>query len=151
MNPRVVDPARRILEGHPRIHLTAPLGYVDFLALLSRAWLIVSDSGGVQEEAPSLGKPLIVLRENTERPEVVDAGIARLTGGNPETLRLLLEDAYSDDTWVRTVRAIENPFGTPDSGRRIAVCVGSLLAPAVSPGAQRDEPAPSSLRPDHSL
>src|SRR2546428_4577153 len=80
-NPDVVGPATAILSGHPRIHLIPPLGYEDFIVLLSRAWLLVSDSGGVQEEAPTLGKPVLILRENTERPEAIEAGVARPVGG----------------------------------------------------------------------
>jgi UDP-N-acetylglucosamine 2-epimerase (non-hydrolysing) len=85
-NPVVVATTREVLGSHPRIHLLEPLNYHEFLHLLSRAWLIVSDSGGVQEEAPSLGKPLIILRENTERPEAVECGIARLVGQRPDRL-----------------------------------------------------------------
>src|SRR3989442_8993555 len=80
-NPDVVGPATTILSGHPRIHLIPPLGYEDFIVLLSRAWLVVSDSGGVQEEAPTLGKPVLILRENTERPEATEAGRGRRGGG----------------------------------------------------------------------
>jgi UDP-N-acetylglucosamine 2-epimerase (non-hydrolysing) len=76
-NPAVVDPATAILSGHPRIHLIEPLDYMDFIFLLSQAWLIVSDSGGVQEEAPTLRKPLLILRENTERPAAVPSGWPR--------------------------------------------------------------------------
>ena len=79
-NPIVVKAAQGILSGHDRIVLTEPLGYEDFLVLLSHAWLVASDSGGVQEEAPSLGKPVLVMRETTERPEGVTAGNAKLVG-----------------------------------------------------------------------
>jgi len=127
LNPRVAGPARSILGGHPRIHLTEPLRYEDFILLLSQAWLILSDSGGVQEEAPSLGKPVLVLRENTERPEALTAGVARLTGGDPRVLASLLEETYRDGRWVEQVRAMKNPFGWEDSGRRIAHAVAALL------------------------
>ncbi len=73
-NPNVKIPAKEICGGHPRVILTEPFDYRDFIALLSKAWLIVSDSGGIQEEAPSLGKPLLILRENTERTECIEAG-----------------------------------------------------------------------------
>jgi UDP-N-acetylglucosamine 2-epimerase (non-hydrolysing) len=126
VNPQVAVPAQRILAGHPRIHLTEPAGYVDFLALLSRAWLVVSDSGGVQEEAPSLGKAVLVLRENTERPEAVEMGVARLTGGDPATLTRMLDEIHADGRWPESLHAIENPFGTADSGRRIAALVGVI-------------------------
>ena len=119
-NPAVAGLAATILAGHPRIHLVRPLRYDDFVVLLSHAWLIVSDSGGVQEEAPTLRKRLLVLRENTERPEVVDCGIARLVGGRPERLAVMLEESYRDRGWGRRLDEIVNPFGDGDSGRRIA-------------------------------
>ncbi len=94
--------------------------------LLSRAWLIVSDSGGVQEEAPTLGKALLVLRENTERPEAIDAGVARLLGGSPVKLEATLAELHDDDVWIRRVREIPNPFGRGDAGVRIADALESF-------------------------
>lgn len=132
-NPDVVGPATAILSGQPRIHLVPPLGYEDFIVLLSRAWLLVSDSGGVQEEAPTLGKPVLVLRENTERPEAIEAGVARLVGSDPARLALMLEEAYQDGSWVRGVGA--NPFGQGDSGKRIAQIIARLLDEAPVPRA----------------
>ncbi len=126
-NPAVGVAARAALSHHSRIHLIAPLGYEDFIALLCAAWLIVSDSGGVQEEAPTLGKPLLVLRENTERPEALESGVARLVGGRPERLALMLEEAYSDESWASEVHRIENPFGAGDSGLRIASIIAEVL------------------------
>jgi UDP-N-acetylglucosamine 2-epimerase (non-hydrolysing) len=127
LNPAVADSARTILSGHPRIHLIQPLTYDNFIMLLTNAWLIVSDSGGLQEEAPTLGKPLLVLRQNTERPEAVECGSARLVGGQPERLAEMLDEAYRDGTWVNNVAAIENPFGAGDSGKRIADSICELL------------------------
>jgi len=127
-NPAVLAPATAILSGHPRIHLMQPLGYEDFIMLLSHAWLLVADSGGVQEEAPTLGKPLLILRDNTERPEAVESGVARLVGGRPERLAAMLEESYSDGSWARRVAKTTNPFGQGDSGRRIAQIIVDLLA-----------------------
>ncbi|HZP01735.1 MAG TPA: UDP-N-acetylglucosamine 2-epimerase (non-hydrolyzing) [Terriglobia bacterium] len=118
-NPSVMGTARKKLSGHPRIHLISPLNYEDFIVLLSRAWILVSDSGGVQEEAPTLGKPLLILRENTERPEVIESGVARLAGGDPGRLERMLEEVYSAGSWAETVTKIDNPFGQGDSGQRI--------------------------------
>jgi UDP-N-acetylglucosamine 2-epimerase (non-hydrolysing) len=133
-NPAVARPAKRILAGQPRVHLLEPLGYGDFLFLLSHAWLIVSDSGGVQEEAPSLGKPLLILRDKTERPEAIEAGIARLVGGRPHRLEEMLAEAYSSGDWIDAVKKVKNPFGRNDSGRRIARIIGALLGePATRP------------------
>jgi UDP-N-acetylglucosamine 2-epimerase (non-hydrolysing) len=126
-NPAVVALAHSIFNGHPRIHLIAPLDYEDFIVLLSHAWLIVSDSGGIQEESPTLGKPLLILRENTERPEVIESGIARLVGGRPERLSLMLEEAKDSGSWIEEVKTIENPFGQGDSGGRIARIILELL------------------------
>jgi len=127
-NPAVASPAQAILPGHPRICLMPPLNYQDFLVLLSHAWLIVSDSGGGQEEAPTLGKPLLVLRENTERPEALEVGVARLVGGTPERLGAMLEEAYVDESWATIVQRRANPFGCGDSGRRIAQALAQVLA-----------------------
>lgn len=133
-NPAVTRAAHAALAGRPRIHLARPMNYDQFIALLSRAWLIVSDSGGVQEEAPTLGKPLLILRENTERPEAVESGVARLVGGDPQRLSALLERAWRRGSWVERVKKIENPFGRGDSGRRIARIIAQVLsASAVSP------------------
>lgn len=133
-NPSVQGPARDILSNHARILLLEPLEYADFIGLLSHAWLIVSDSGGVQEEAPTLGKPLLILRENTEQPEVLDAGFARLVCGNAQTLRLLLESTYQDPRWIRETERTMNPFGTGDSAKRIVQALGWVLqAPPGTP------------------
>jgi UDP-N-acetylglucosamine 2-epimerase (non-hydrolysing) len=126
-NPAVVSLTMATLAGHPRIYLMQPLNYQDFVILLSHAWLIVSDSGGVQEEAPTLGKPLLILRENTERPEAVASGVARLVGRAPERLAAMLDEVYADDTWSKQVQRIENPFGRGDSGQRIVQAIAEVL------------------------
>ncbi len=125
-NPEVRKPTEAILRDAPRTFLLPPLGYPAFIQLLSRAWLIVSDSGGVQEEAPTLGKALLVLRQTTERPEAVDAGVARLAP-TPEALRQQLADLTQDEGWVQRVTASENPFGTRDSAVRIADALEEFL------------------------
>jgi len=132
-NPSVVDAASKILSDHPRIHLIAPLDYPDFIHLLSKAWLIVSDSGGVQEESPTLGKPVLVIRENTERPEAVEAGFSRLVGGSPQTLADMLEEADPKDSWVTSLSVTENPYGRGNSGEQIATIVAELLGSKTAP------------------
>jgi UDP-N-acetylglucosamine 2-epimerase (non-hydrolysing) len=127
-NPQVVQAANQILANHPRIRLTAPLDYSDFIQLLSESWLIVSDSGGVQEEAPSLGKPLLIIRENTERPEVVEAGVAHLAGGSPSVLSAMLEDAYQPGSWADQVRSVQNPFGRGDAAKQIVSILHRVLS-----------------------
>jgi UDP-N-acetylglucosamine 2-epimerase (non-hydrolysing) len=145
-NPRVRAAAQRALGGAPRVHLIEPLGYADFIHLLGAAWLVVSDSGGVQEEAPTLGVPLLVLREKTERPEAIEAGVARLVGGRPERLEALLEELGGDERWIRSVREIPNPYGEGDSGERIADAIESFLLD----GALRSE-AGAAVVPTRSL
>jgi UDP-N-acetylglucosamine 2-epimerase (non-hydrolysing) len=124
-NPNVRAAAEAVLGGQgstgdDRIHLVEPLNYPDFIHLLQHAWLLVSDSGGIQEEAPTLRKPLLVLRSNTERPEAVESGVAILVGDQPERLRELLHAARTDRAWAERVRTALNPFGDGASGENIA-------------------------------
>lgn len=118
-NPNVRLVTSEILAGCDRVHLLEPLDYVDFVTVMKSAWLIVSDSGGVQEEAPSLGKPLLVLRENTERPEAIKAGVAKLVGGTPRILKQMLEENYAVPTWIKSVKEVANPFGDGKAAQRI--------------------------------
>jgi UDP-N-acetylglucosamine 2-epimerase (non-hydrolysing) len=127
LNPAVGRAARAILEGQPGVHLVPPLPYDEFIPLLRRAWLLVSDSGGLQEEAPSVGVPLLVLRESTERPEAIDSGVARLVGSAPGQLSRALEVAWRDDAWAAAARGIANPFGQGDAGPRIAQALHDAL------------------------
>ena len=119
-NPNVLEPMRAMLDDHPRIRLLPPQDYVPFVRLLSRCDLVLTDSGGVQEEAPALGKPVLVMRNTTERPEGVEAGTALLVGTDPrliarEALRLLNDR----DHYLRMSRA-HNPFGDGRASQRIA-------------------------------
>ena len=127
-NPNVKSLAKEILGGRERIHLLEPLNYSDFLAIMKSAWLIVSDSGGVQEEAPSLGKPLLVLRENTERPEAIRSGVSKLVGNSPGSLKQFLEENYSVETWIKSVKEVANPFGDGRSATRIVKIIEDKLA-----------------------
>ncbi|MGC2234755.1 MAG: UDP-N-acetylglucosamine 2-epimerase (non-hydrolyzing) [Pyrinomonadaceae bacterium] len=126
-NPNVRRVTQKILAEQERIFLLEPLGYVDFIALMKKSWLIISDSGGVQEEAPSLGKPLFILRENTERPEAVEAKVAKLVGGNPVTLHKMLEENYAVETWIKSVKEIRNPFGDGKAAKRIVKIIQEKL------------------------
>ncbi|WP_395744946.1 non-hydrolyzing UDP-N-acetylglucosamine 2-epimerase [Prosthecobacter sp.] len=118
-NPNVRAAVAEQLDHHPRIRLTDPMGYCDFVHLLSGAWLIVSDSGGIQEEATALGKPMIVLRENTERPEAVECGVARLVGESPERLRDMLRTALMDEVWHANASRSRDVFGDGRTAERI--------------------------------
>jgi UDP-N-acetylglucosamine 2-epimerase (non-hydrolysing) len=118
-NPNVRAAVAAELEHHPRIRLTDPMGYRDFVHLLSHAWLIVSDSGGIQEEATALGKAMIVLRENTERPEAVECGVARLVGESPERLREMLRMALIDEVWHASASRSRDVFGDGHTAERV--------------------------------
>jgi len=131
-NPAVLAVAEEKLADHPRIHLIEPLQYEDFLQVLSRAWLLVSDSGGLQEEAPTLGKPLLILRENTERPEAVECGAARLIGGSAVCLSSELESLWRDDQWAAEVAAMTNPFGDGCAARRIVDAIKTFSSAGLS-------------------
>jgi UDP-N-acetylglucosamine 2-epimerase (non-hydrolysing) len=132
-NPQVRCVAGDILGNRSRIHLLPPFDYPDFIGLLARSWLIVSDSGGVQEEAPTLGVPLLVLRQNTERPEALECGAARLAP-NAEVLRLMLEQTYLELCDNATSRPIANPFGEGDSGSRIVAALLQALSDGTMTG-----------------
>ncbi len=119
LNPNVREPVFRILGGLPAVHLIEPVEYLPFVFLMDRAHLVVTDSGGIQEEAPSLGKPVLVMREVTERPEAVEAGTVRLVGTDfarivEETSRLLADEV----AWRRMATAV-NPYGDGRAAARI--------------------------------
>ena len=118
-DPVVHGAANGFVSGYNRSLLIEPLTYLDFIGLLSHSWLIVSDSGGIQEEAPSLGKPLLILRENTERPESVESGIAQLVGHHPEQLGRLLEEAYRQFPHSTQTSLAKNPFGQGNAAKLI--------------------------------
>ncbi|KXK00901.1 MAG: UDP-N-acetylglucosamine 2-epimerase [Acidobacteria bacterium OLB17] len=132
-NPNVRKAADAILGGRERIHLLEPLDYSDFLALMKASWLVVSDSGGVQEEAPSLGKPLFVLRENTERPEGIAAGVSKLAAGGHTVLEHLLEENYADPEWIDSVREIPNPFGDGNASKKIVDAIETHFSVSRTP------------------
>ena len=127
-NPQVKDRAERLLESSKNTLLVPPLGYGDFIHLFAAAWLIVSDSGGIQEEAPSLGKPVLLIRDNTERPEAIESGVVRLVPEPGKPLSDALEDAHRGSDWVRDIGTIPNPFGDGDAGERIADGLANYLA-----------------------
>ena len=123
-NPNVLEPAREILGDHPRIHLSAPFGYLDLVAALRAASLVLTDSGGIQEEAPTFGAPVLVLRDVTERPEGVDAGVAQLVGTDAERILEAGRAVLSGDT---SRSAVSNPYGDGAAARRIADIVAADL------------------------
>jgi UDP-N-acetylglucosamine 2-epimerase len=118
-NPNVQGPVRRLLGDHPRIKLLPPLGYIPFLALMRRAYLILTDSGGIQEEAPSLGVPVLVLRKTTERPEAAEAGLARIIGTDPDAIVRNVEELLEDEQAYRRMATAVNPYGDGLASERI--------------------------------
>ncbi len=120
LNPAVQGAVQETLQGHPRIHLLAPVAYPTMLWLLSQAYLVLSDSGGIQEEAPSFSKPLLVLRDTTERPEAIEAGCARLVGTDPEVILREARSLLSDKDAYDAMRGKPNPFGDGRAAHRIA-------------------------------
>ena len=128
-NPKVQEPVNRALGSHPRIHLCEPLDYVPFVDLMRRAYLLITDSGGVQEEGPSLGKPILVLREKTERPEAVDAGTVKLVGTDPGRIVEAAEDLLNNSEKREAQSRIHNPYGDGLASRRICDAIQAHFQP----------------------
>lgn len=119
LNPNVREPVNRLLAGVERIHLIEPVEYLPFVWLMSSAYLILTDSGGIQEEAPSLGKPVLVLRETTERPEAVNSGTVRLVGTNSERIVSEVSALLSDQSAYEKMTKAHNPYGDGNACERI--------------------------------
>jgi UDP-N-acetylglucosamine 2-epimerase (non-hydrolysing) len=119
-NPRVREVVGPALGGLDRVHLVEPQGYAEFVALMKRSYLILTDSGGVQEEAPALGKPVLVLRDETERPEAVAAGTVQLVGTRREAIRSAVEALLNDPARYRRFATVVNPYGDGWAAERIA-------------------------------
>ena len=126
LNPNVQEPVGRILGSCANIHLIGPLDYLPFVYLMTRAHLIVTDSGGVQEEAPSLGKPVLVMRDTTERPEAVEAGTARLVGTDDRRIVAEASRLLDDPVAYRDMAQAHNPYGDGQAAKLIArVCAAA--------------------------
>ena len=119
LNPNVCGPAREILGGHPRIILCEPLEYAPFVSAMKRAYIILTDSGGVQEEAPALGKPVLVLREETERPEAVAEGVVKLVGTSAERILSEAQRLLDDPTAYAAMARGVSPYGDGHAAERI--------------------------------
>ena len=127
-NPTVREPLQALLGGHPRIFLTDPLDYAELVGAIGRSHLLLTDSGGLQEEAPSLGKPVLVLRKTTERPEAVAAGTAKLVGTDPKEIVAAATELLSNrDAYEKMATAI-NPFGDGCAAQRIFQIVEDYLS-----------------------
>ena len=129
MNPNVRKPVNEILGGLSNVHLIEPLDYLSFLYMMRQSYIIMTDSGGVQEEAPSLGKPVIVMRDTTERPEAVDAGTVILAGTETETMASAAERLLDDVVFYDKMAHAINPYGDGLASKRIAeIIVGGRFA-----------------------
>lgn len=127
LNPAVRDTARAILGSHERVHLIEPLEVFDFHNFASRSYMILTDSGGIQEEAPSLGKPVLVLRDTTERPEGIEAGTLKLAGVEEETIYDLTKELLTDSALYNQMAQASNPYGDGHASERIVEALIAFL------------------------
>ena len=132
LSPAVQEAANDILAGHDRIHLIEPLDVLDFHNLASRSYFIMTDSGGVQEEAPSLGKPVLVLRDTTERPEGVRAGTLKLVGTDPVCVKQAMAALLTDETLYRQMSQAPNPYRDGRASERIVQSIQQYFGAVAS-------------------
>lgn len=132
-NPPIVEAVRRNLDGVPRVHLTAPLGYRSLVATIAKATLVATDSGGLQEEAPTLGKPVLVLRRVTERPEGLEAGTLRLAGVDEREITRHLRELLDDSAAYQKMAKAVNPYGDGRAAQRIAAALLAFLRGGSAP------------------
>lgn len=119
LNPNVQEPVNRLLGALGNVHLIAPLGYEPFVYLMQKAYLVLTDSGGVQEEAPGLGKPVLVMRDTTERPEAIEAGTVRLVGTEAEVIRAAVQELLDNHAVYEKMSEAHNPYGDGKACQRI--------------------------------
>lgn len=119
MNPNVREPVTRLLTGISNVHLIEPQQYLPFIYLMDKSYIILTDSGGIQEEAPSLGKPVLVMRDTTERPEAVEAGTVKLIGTNKEKIITSVIELLTDKHLYKKMATAVNPYGTGQSSNKI--------------------------------
>lgn len=127
LNPNVQEPVHRILSDSPSVHLIEPQDYLPFVYLMDRSYLIITDSGGVQEEAPSLGKPVLVMRDTTERPEAVDAGTVKLVGTDKDRIVSEAYDLLVNQSSYESMSLAHNPYGDGKAAKRIIQALGEGL------------------------
>jgi len=119
LNPNVREPVNQVLSNLDNVHLIEPLDYLPFVKLMDASYLLLTDSGGIQEEAPSLGKPVLVMRDTTERPEAVEAGTVKLVGANRERIVEAVNRLLTDDTVYQVMARAHNPYGDGHASERI--------------------------------
>jgi UDP-N-acetylglucosamine 2-epimerase (non-hydrolysing) len=128
LNPNVQEPVRRLLSDCPNVQLIDPQDYLPFVYLMKRSYLILTDSGGIQEEAPSLGKPVLVMRDTTERPEAVETGTVRLTGTNVEALVSATKELLTNKESYARMSMAHNPYGDGKASARIVQALAEFNA-----------------------
>lgn len=126
LNPNVQKPTNEILSQVKNVHLIEPQEYLPFIYLMNKSFIILTDSGGIQEEAPSLGKPVLVMRETTERPEAVDAGTVKLVGTKPDKIIEEVEKLLTNKKEYQRMSKSHNPYGDGKASKRIANFLGNL-------------------------
>jgi UDP-N-acetylglucosamine 2-epimerase (non-hydrolysing) len=124
LNPNVQEPVNRLLSGIDNVYLIDPLQYLPFIFLMNRAEIILTDSGGIQEEAPSLGKPVLVMRDNTERPEAVKAGTVKLVGTQIQNITSEIQLLLDDRQAYKAMSVAHNPYGDGEACQRICEILG---------------------------
>lgn len=126
LNPNVKEPVNDMLGNEKNIHLVEPLEYLQFVYLMSASYIIITDSGGIQEEAPSLGKPVLVMRDTTERPEAVNAGTVKLVGTSEQEIVMQAELLLRDVNNYKKMSQAHNPYGDGKASKRICDALGGL-------------------------
>ena len=119
LNPNVQEPVKRILGSVSNIYLIEPVDYMPFVYLMKACYFILTDSGGVQEEAPSLGKPVLVMRDKTERPEALEAGVVRLVGTSVKSITAAAEELLENEALYQKMSISLNPYGDGQASKRI--------------------------------
>jgi len=128
LNPNIHKPVQQIIDGNrSNIYLLEPLSYLEFVAMMQQSTLILTDSGGIQEEAPTFGKPVLVMRDTTERPEAIEAGVARLVGTDRNTIETAVSELLTDSTAYHAMTNALNPFGDGLAAHRITDCISNSI------------------------
>ncbi|MBT5400412.1 UDP-N-acetylglucosamine 2-epimerase (non-hydrolyzing) [bacterium] len=127
LNPNVYEPVSRIISNVKNIHLIDPMNYIYFIKLMDISYLILTDSGGIQEEAPSLGKPVLVMRDTTERPEAIDAGTVKLVGTNRKKILEETSKLLTNNLYYKKMSTAHNPYGDGYASKRICKALREVL------------------------
>lgn len=127
LNPNVRKPVNEILGNIPNVYLIEPLEYLPFIYLMEKCYLVLTDSGGIQEEAPSLGKPVLVMRDTTERPEAVEAGTVELVGTDKALIIKKVNDLINDKNKYELMSKAHNPYGDGNAAKKVVNKILEIL------------------------